>query len=173
MQSRWKWIPLALMTVFLGGPFQLIGFAEDRDFNRLVKEVESRFNVKRTHVPLLGAARPAIRLMQPGSKSLDMAIFEDQDFSLAKAKDFSELAGKALGPEWHQVVRVVSQPEGEQTFVYLRDAGDHCKLITATLEPREAVLVEVKLKSRDLLRFIDHPEEMGKAENGVEEHENE
>jgi hypothetical protein len=175
MQSRWKAIAPILMMVVLAGLLQptRTDFAEDRDFNRLVKEMESRFHAKRIHVPLFGVAKPVIKVMRPGSKSLETAIFEDQDFSAVDTKEFAELAGKALGPDWHLMVRVVSRRDGEQIFLYLRECRDYYKLITATLEPNEAVLVELKLNSKDLLELIDHPEEMGKAAKTEKEDESE
>jgi len=175
METRRKGIPKILMLLLPLGLLQpaRIGFAEDRDFSRLVKEMESRFHAKRVHVPLFGVIKPVMKVMRPGSKSLEMAIFEDQDFSAVDTKDFAELAGKALGPDWHLMVKVVSRRDGEQTFLYLRESGDHYKLITATLEPNEAVLVEVKLNSKDLLELIDDPEKKGKAAKAEKEDESE
>ncbi len=70
MQNRWKRIPVKLMVVVLAGLLQPArrDFAEDRDFNRLVREVESRFHAKRMHVPLFGVAKPVIKVMRRGSK---------------------------------------------------------------------------------------------------------
>jgi hypothetical protein len=175
MQSNRKGIPWILALLLLAVLLQpaRIDFAEDRDFSRLVREMESRFHAKRTHVPLFGVAKPAIKAVRPGSKSLEMAIFEDQDFSILKSKEFVELAGKALGPDWHLLLQVVSRRDDEQTFIYVREAGDYYKLITATLEPNQAVLVEVKLNSNDLLKLIDDPEGMGKEVTSIEEDERE
>ena len=165
MQSRRKRILRILILLFLAGLLQhaRIDFAEDRDFSRLVKEMESRFHVKRMHVPLFGVAKPVFKVMRPGNKSLEIAIFEDHDFSVVETREFAELAGKALGPEWHLMVQVVSRHDDEQTFVYVREAGDAYRLITVTLEPSEAVVVEVKMNSKDLLELIDDPDGMSKA----------
>src|SRR5262245_36464739 len=175
MQSRRNGLAPFLKLFLLAGLLRpaRMHFAEDRDFNRLVKEMESRFHAKHIRVPLFGAAKPVIKVMRPGSKSLETAIFEDQDFSAVDTKEFAELAGQALGPDWHLVVKVVSRRDGEQTFLYLRESGDHYKLIIATLESNDAVLVEVMLGSKDLRGLIAKPEEMGKAAKTEKEDESE
>jgi hypothetical protein len=167
MPSGSKGIFRILASLFLGGLLQwaTTASAEDRDFSRLVKEIELRFHAKRMHVPVFGLAKPILKVVPPsGAKSLEMAIFEDQDFSGIDSKAFAELAGNTLGPEWHLMIQVVSRRDGEQTLIYVREAGDQYRLIVATLEPNEAVLTEVKISSKDLFKLIDRPEEMDKTE---------
>jgi len=145
-------------------------YPEDRDFVRFVKVIESQFHVKRTHVPLLGAARAAEKLARTcGAKVLDIAIFEGRGFSGMDSTEFSEVADKALGREWYPLVRVVSHRDEEQTLIYSREIGEQYGLIIATLEPDEAVLIQVKMNSQDLFKFIDSPGEMGKAGKWSEE----
>jgi hypothetical protein len=145
-------------------PFASMAWAEDRDFSRLVKEVESRFHVKRTQVPLFGVAKPVVKVARDsGTKVVDIAIFEQQTFNATDNTEFAEVARKALGKEWQPLVRVVSRGDGEQTFIYARENGDHCSLIIATLEASEAVLIQVTMNPQDLVRLIDNPDELGKA----------
>src|SRR6516162_7113612 len=93
-------IPRSLILLIAAGLLQHIGsnLAEDRDFGHLVKEIEARFHIKRTQVPLLGTVKPGIKFMHTGGKSLEIAIFEDQNFSEVDSKDFLEVASGALGP---------------------------------------------------------------------------
>jgi len=165
MLSKRTDIPRIVILLIAAGLLQHTGsnLAEDRDFGHFVKEIESRFHVKRTHVPLLGVVKPSTKFMHTGAKSLEVAIFEDQDFSEVDSKDFVEAASKALGPEWHALIQVVSRRDGEQTYIYVRDDSNSCRLIIATLEPREAVVTEVKISGKDLFRLIDHPDEMDQA----------
>lgn len=158
-------IARSLILLIAAGLLQHTGsnLAEDRDFGHLVKEIEARFHLKRTHVPLLGAVKPSINFMHTGGKSLEVAIFEDQDFSEVDSKDFLEVASKALGPEWHALLQVVSRRDGEQTYICVRGDSDPCRLIIATMEPKEVVLTEVKISAKDLFGLIDHPDEMDQA----------
>jgi hypothetical protein len=56
MQRRRKGFSRILTLLIFAELFQSasIASAEDRDFSRLVKEIEFRFHAKRTHVPLFG-----------------------------------------------------------------------------------------------------------------------
>jgi hypothetical protein len=144
--------------------------AEDRDFSRLVKEIESHFHVKRTHVPLFGTVKPLARVAWPCvTKVLDMAIFEDQDFSASDNEQFAEVTRKALGPDWHLMVQVVSHRHGVQTSIYVRGQNNDCRLLIATLEPNEVVVLQAAMNPEDLLKLIDNREEMGKVGKRISE----
>src|SRR2546427_705658 len=73
--------------------------AEDPEFGLVVRQVESFFHVKRTHIPLLGFMKPVLWIARPGgAKSLEMAIFEDQDFSGGlDDPEFEKLIDKSVG----------------------------------------------------------------------------
>jgi hypothetical protein len=172
MQSIRKRITRFLTLLFFAWFLQppRTAWTEDRDFSRLVKEIESHFHAKRTHVPLFGTAKPLVRVAQPsGAKVLDIAIFEEQDFSASDNQEFAEVARKALGPDWHLMVQVVSHRDGEQTSIYVREHGNDYRLLIATLEPNEGVVLQVAMNPEDLLKLIDNPEEMGKAGKRISE----
>ena len=172
MQSIRNSISRFLTLLFFAWLLQPIkpACAEDRDFSRLVKEIESHFHVKRTHIPLFGTVKPLARVARPsGTKVLDMAIFEDQDFSASDNQQFAEVTRKALGPDWHLMVQVVSHRDGEQTSIFVREHGNDYRLLIATLEPSEGAVLEVAMNPEDLIKLIDNPEEMGKAGKRISE----
>lgn len=166
-------ILIVLLLAAIVQPVKM-AFSKERDFGRLAKEIESHFHAKRTRIPLFGVMKPAIRVVRPsGAKSLEIAIFEDQNFSETDDKEFAEIAGKTLGPEWHPLVQVVSRRDGEQTFIYVRAGAGEYRLIIATLEPNEAVVMEMKMNCEELLKLIDSPEEMSKAGKRISEEDGE
>jgi hypothetical protein len=155
-------VALLLIDFLLSAP---IVSAADQDFSRLVKEIESHFHVKRTHIALLGVAKPAVKLARSSSvKSLELAIFEEQDFSSdVDSTEFGSLIRKSLGQEWHSMVQVQSRRDNEQTYIFARDMGKDFKLLIVELEPNEAVVMLIRAKPADLVRWLDEPDQIGKA----------
>ena len=138
--------------------------AEDPEFGRVVRQVESYFHVKRTHIPLLGFIKPVLWIAHPaGARCVEMAIFEDQDFSRGlKDAEFERLINKSVNQNWQPLVRVHSRRDREQTTIYARDMGKNFKLMIITLEPSEAVVTQVKLSFQELIKCLENPERMGK-----------
>ena len=138
--------------------------AKDGEFDQVVKQLKTQYRAKRKSVPLLGLARFAVRIVRPaGVKSFQLAIFEDQDFSdKPGAIQFSSIVQEALTPAWRPLVRVYSRQDGEQTYVYLREAGKDFKLIIVNVEPREAVVVQVKINPQTLIKWMQKPDRIGK-----------
>ena len=138
--------------------------AEDPEFGLVVRQVESYFHVKRTHIPLLGFMKPVLWIARPaGAKSLELAIFEDQDFSRGlDDPEFERLIDKSMGQSWQPLVRVHSRRDSEQTTIYAKDMGKNFKLMLITLEPTEAVVMQVKLSSQELIKCLENPERIGR-----------
>ncbi|PYV83981.1 MAG: hypothetical protein DMG05_25210 [Acidobacteria bacterium] len=138
--------------------------AEDPEFGLVVRQVESYFHVKRTHIPLLGFMKPVLWIARPaGAKSVEIAIFEDQDFSRGlDDPEFEKLINQSVGQNWQPLVRVHSRRDREQTTIYARDMGKNFKLMIITLEPSEAVVTQVKLSFQELIKCLENPERMGK-----------
>ncbi len=125
--------------------------ARDWDFDDAVEELESRLHTRRLQVPFFGAAmwfsgavaRPL------GAKDFRMAIFED--VRQHPTREFTDL--KRLGPSWRPMLRV-SKRGSEYVTIYARDDGDWSHLILLTIDHKDAVLMQFKLRPSALLRLI-------------------
>ena len=94
---------------------------------------------------------------------MEIAIFEDQDFSRGlDDPEFEKLINQSVGQNWQPLVRVHSRRDREQTTIYARDMGKNFKLMIITLEPSEAVVTQVKLSFQELIKCLENPERMGK-----------
>jgi hypothetical protein len=143
-------------------------FSRDREFGLLVRHIESYYHARRAHRLLLGfALGPAnfvMRIWRPcGVKNVKLALFENPDFSDSRYDlDFPAVVRAGLREGWQPMVQVYSRRTGERTYVFARDAGKYVKLLVATLEPDEAVVVQVNLNpdklSRAIERWTDKPE---------------
>ena len=121
--------------------------ARDKEFGLLVRHVESYYHAKRSHRFLLGFAGLVVRVWRPeGVRGFRIALFEDQDFSAARSDhDFPAVVGAGLRDGWQPLVRVYSRREGEHTVIFAKGMGNDLKLLIATVEPREAVVMEMRL----------------------------
>jgi hypothetical protein len=148
--------------------------AKGNDFNSVVKMIEDFYNVKHQGIPFLAkagmkaasaAARikggTARRLAEAGS--IKLAIFEDQRFATAEFMKFRALLNTALNETWIPLIQTTSATEGEQTYIFLRNAGDKFNVLTITIAQRDATVVQVTLSPKNLALLLKDPEGMGKA----------
>lgn len=153
--------------------------AKGDDFGAVVKLIEQFYHVKHQGIPFLAragiktattvarvAGGPKRQLAEAGS--VKVAYFEDQDFkssfkSDASVTSFKNSMGETLAGNWSPLIQVASPQDNEQTYVYLRDAGEKFNVMVVTIEPREACVVQVTLLPQALAKLLQNPDEMGKS----------
>ena len=169
-----KSIAITFMFIALAG-FVPATQAKDDGFGAVVKLIERFYRVKHQGIPFLARAGlktattvarisggPRKQLAEAGS--VKVAYFEDQDFRPQNtyAAFKSSMAG-ALADGWSPLIQVTAPKDSEQTYIYLRDAGDKFNVLVVTIEPREACVVQVNLSPHNLAKLLQDPDEMGKA----------
>lgn len=141
--------------------------ARDREFGMVVRQIESSYHAKRSHPHLMALAGFVVRAWRPyGVSSMKLALFEEQDFSAGPGgADFASVVQAALTEGWRPLVQVYSRRSGERTVVFVREAGKNLKLLVASVESNEAVVVQLKLNPDNLVRCLDRwtekPDEIG------------
>ena len=169
-----KSIAFGFMLLLLAG---LVDTAQAKgdDFGAVVKLIEQFYHVKHQGIPFLAragikttttAARiaggPKRQLAEAGS--VKVAYFEDQDFkSKGSMTGFKASIGAALAENWSPLIQVASPKDDEQTYIYLRDAGDKFNVLVVSIEPREACVVQVSLSPQALAKLMHNPDEIGKT----------
>ena len=157
MKDSWIDIPFALVA----GAAALL-FAGDSEFRALVDRIESQYSARRVSVPVLGVANGFLKLFHPaGARRVELAIFED-----LRERDgarFHGLIAQELGPAWKPLVRTRSRGDDEWTAVYVKQSGKNVYLLTATLAPGEATLVQAKVNPETLARWLQKPERIGRC----------
>jgi len=147
--------------------------AKGDDFNSVVKMIEDFYRVKHVGIPFLAkagmkvattAARikggTARRLAEAGS--IKLAVFENQEFN----GDFSKFRGslnQALNVSWMPLIQTLSAASKEQTYIFLRNAGDKTDVLVITIDERDATVVQVTLSAKNLALLLKDPEGTGKA----------
>ena len=160
----------AFVMCFISAP---VAQAKGDDFNSVVKMIEEFYNVKHVGIPFLAkagmkvattAARikggTARRLAEAGS--IKLAVFEDQKFKGDFAKFRSSL-NHALNATWMPLIQTLSAAGEEQTYIFLRDAGDKTNVLVITIDERDATVVQVTLSQKNLALLLKDPEGTGKA----------
>ena len=160
---------IAVALVAFSTPVQ----AKDDDFKSVVKMIEQFYGVKHVGIPFLAragmkvattAARikggEAKRIAEAGS--IKLAVFEDQDFDGDFVKFRASLNG-ALILTWSPLVQTLSARDEEQTYVFMRSAGEKFNVLVITIEPREATVIQVTLSPKNLALLLKDPEGTGKA----------
>jgi hypothetical protein len=149
--------------------------AKDDGYEGAVRLVATHFKVKRKSVPLL--ARAAVKsgraVARIASRSIPelaeagcvrLAVFEDQDFSRpAPGAPFMSALRATLSAEWSPLVQLLSPEDGEQTYVYMMEAGERFRLLVVQIGRRDAAVLEIKLRPETLVRLIQDPDVLGKT----------
>jgi len=149
--------------------------AKGDDFGAVVKLIEQFYHVKHQGIPFLAragmktattvariAGGPKRQLAEAGS--VKVAYFEDQDFkSKAGFTTFKGTIGATLAEDWSPLIQVAAPQDNEQTYIYLREAGEKFNVMVITIEPREACVVQVTLSPQALAKLMKDPDEMGKS----------
>jgi hypothetical protein len=147
--------------------------AKGDDFKSVVSMIEQFYRVKHQGIPFLAkagmkAATTAARIKGGTAKriaeagSVKVAVFEDQDFD----GDFLKFRGslnQALNPTWVPLIQTLSATHEEQTYIFLRNAGDKYHVLVITIAQRDATVVQVTVSEKNLAALLRDPEGTGKS----------
>lgn len=136
--------------------------AADREFDQIVKAIESHYGVKPTHIPLLGLGNIVLKTAHPqGVSGFRIAMFENLDGGAGERGDLDALMNRLGGADLHPVVQVRSRHNGESTYIFTGNPGKSTRMLVANIEEREATVIEVKADLEALLRLLRDPEHIG------------
>jgi hypothetical protein len=147
--------------------------AKGDDFNSVVKLIEQFYGVKHEGIPFLAkagikVARTAAKIKGGTAKhvaeagSIKLAVFENQEFAGEFVKFRSSL-NTALNQTWLPLVQTLSATNEEQTYIFLREAGENFDVLVVTIAQRDGTVVQVKLSPKNLALLMKDPEGTGKA----------
>ena len=150
-----------LATLLLLGSGWLLG--ADREFDRMVKAVESHYGVRHTRIPLMGFANLAIKTTRPaGTGSFHLAVFENLDSGQGRhdAADLNRFFDSLPTGKFQPLVRTWSR-EGEATYIYAGSPGKTTRLLIGSFRRNEATLIEVSVDFGRLMEVIGNPGSSG------------
>lgn len=149
--------------------------AKGDDFKSVVKMIEEFYQVKHQGLPFLAKAGmkaattvarikggTARRLAEAGS--IKLAVFEDQLFKSREGfTAFRTSLNNALSATWTPLVQTLSASNEEQTYIFLREAGDKYNVLVVTIEQTNATVVQVTVSARNLALLMRDPNDMGRS----------
>lgn len=136
--------------------------AKDGEFDKVVSHLKSKYQAKKVKIPFLWVAKFAVKIVRPaGVKSFDITLFEDLKFSKTTLDEEMQSAMRnSLSAEWSPILRVRSR-NGEQVYMYMREAGKDVKIIFVTIDNNEAAVIRAKFNPEKLAEFINDPKIFG------------
>ncbi|MFZ0298849.1 MAG: hypothetical protein WAM13_10925 [Candidatus Sulfotelmatobacter sp.] len=160
---------------FAGDPDSSSSF-HGHEFEGVVHAIENHYGVRHMRIPFLGfalsfAARPA------GVSGIRLAVFEDFHPSSARmhtsasmSEDLQRVVEHSLGSDWRLFVRTRTQDDSDDALIYVDLGEAKLQMMTVTIEPDEATVVEMNLSDRALRKWLDQPKESAEDNSGHHRH---
>ena len=163
--TKAKAYPLAALLFSIAAFFLLAATARADDFGRIVGHIERQYHVHRNYRFLMSFAGVVVKCSHvAGVKTFKAAIFEDQHLPGSELDTrLDELIERAGASGWTPLVKSVSRRSGEHTYIYAQPKGKDLSLLLVSVEPDEAVVMQVKIDPAKVNDFIN--EHCGKSHN--------
>lgn len=138
--------------------FPAAGRTADKDFQAIVNRLSVQYQKK--PMRFMGLLNFIANRFTPSDMRITkMAIFEDLDPARQPSGSALEsfMESVMADGEYHPFVRVRSNRDGEQTYIYARQADKRYELLIVTLEMDEAVVMKMRLSPDGMDRWMDEP----------------
>jgi hypothetical protein len=164
-------------TLLLTIAFSLVVFtfsappanAKPSEYQLIVKHLKSKYQAKKVKIPFLWFARFAVTVVRPaGVKSFSVTLFEGLKFSRETLDAEMQAALRnSFSEEWSPIVRVRSR-DGQQVYMYMREAGGSVRISVVTIDHQQAAIVRATFNPDKLAEFINDPKIFGISLNSSE-----
>ena len=159
-----KKLSLAAAILFFAFTFNAsTASASGGEYDKIVKHLKTKYQAKKIKIPLMFFARFAVKIIRPaGVKSFSITLFEDLKFSKETLDAEMQTAMRdSFGADWTPILRVRSR-DGEQIYMYMRDAGkDAVKISLVTIDKEQAAVIRATINPDKLAEFMDNPKIFG------------
>lgn len=132
------------------------------EYEAIVSHLKTRYGAKKIKIPFLWVARFAVSVVRPaGVKSFSVTLFEDLKFSRDSLdREMQDALDRSFDKEWEPVFRVRSR-EGQQAYMYMREAGKNVRLTLVTIDKNQAAIVRATFSPEKLVEFTNDPKIFG------------
>lgn len=171
MRRKTKLASISLLSVFALCAFSApAASAKINEYKAIVNHLKTKYAAKKVEIPFLWLARFAVRAAHPaGVKSFSVTMFENLKAAPAAALDADMRAAmrNSMGAEWSSILRVRSQTDGSQIYMYMRPAGENnVKIMIVTIDRNQAAVVRAKISPDKLAEFVENPKIFGVSLGG-------
>lgn len=150
----------ALLFVFA---FTTLPAMAGGETDQIVRHMKSRYKAKKVKIPFMWLAKLAVKIARPaGVKSFNVTLFEGLQFEGETLdREMQVKMRESFGLEWSPILRVRSR-EGQQVYMYMRDAGEtSVKIALVSIDGTDAAVVRATINPGRLAEFIDNPRIFG------------
>ena len=149
---------LLMIFAFFGQPANAGG----GEYRKVVQQLKTKYQAKKVKIPMIWLARFGVRMIRPaGVKSFSITTFENLKLSRSTLDAEMQSALKeSFGQEWNPVFRLRSR-DGQQAYMYLREAGNSLKIFLVAIDQNKATVVRAAFSPDKLANFIDNPKIFG------------
>lgn len=165
MTSRKKIIAAfgSLLLVFAFGALPAV--AKDKkagEHKSVVKHLKTRYKAKKVSIPMMWLARFAVKVVRPaGVKSFSLTMFENLQFSSQTLDaEMQQVMKNSFGKDWSPIFHVRSR-EGQQIYMYMREAGDSIKMALVTVDKNQAAVIRAAFNPEKFAEFVNDPKIFG------------
>jgi hypothetical protein len=131
------------------------------EFGKIVHQIETTYHVHHNYSFLMGFTRVMVKCTGgfAGVKGFKIALFEDQHLSSSSPdSDLDDVIQSAGDQGWRPLVKSYSRHSREHSYIYARQEGKDLKMLIVSVEPSEAVVIQVKVNPDKLAKFIEQNE---------------
>lgn len=152
---------LLLIFTFTAAPMS----AKDKKVNEyksIVKHLKTKYKAKKVNIPMMWLARFAIKVVRPaGMQSFSLTMFENLQFSNQTLDAEMQTAMRnSFGTDWSPVFRVRSR-DGQQAYMYMREAGKSVKMALVTIDKNQAAVIRASFNPEKFIEFVNNPKIFG------------
>ncbi|HWC95801.1 MAG TPA: hypothetical protein VG456_03605 [Candidatus Sulfopaludibacter sp.] len=138
-----------------------------REFDSVVKAIETHYGATRTHIPLMGVANLVLQVGHPaGTSGFHIALFEDLRTDLGDETEAAQLSAfmdKLASAHLRPFIHTLSRSTGDATYIFCGDTGKDSQILIATFSPHGANVIEVYVNFDTLIRWIQSPDTAGRS----------
>jgi hypothetical protein len=136
--------------------------AKGGEYKAIVKHLKTKYRAKKVKIPFMWMARFAVSVVRPaGVKSFSVTLFEDLKFSRETLDAEMQTAMRnSFSADWSPIFRVRSR-DGEQVYMYMREAGSSVKIAVVTIDRQQAAVIRATFNPEKLADFINDPKIFG------------
>ena len=133
-----------------------------KEYKAVVKHLKTKYQAKKVKIPFMWLARFAVSVVRPaGVKSFSVTLFEDLKFSRETLdKEMQSAMRSSFSADWSSIFHVRSR-EGQQAYMYMREAGKSVKITLVTIDKEQAAVIRATFSPERLADFVNNPKIFG------------
>ena len=158
-KKLWLAMVLSLVAFYATAP---AAFAKPREHKAVVNHLKTKYGAKKVKVPFMWLARFAVSVVRPaGVKSFSVTLFDGLQLSGDKLDaEMQQVMRSSFDENWIPIFRVRSR-DGQQAYMYMREAGENVRLTLVTIDKQEAAVIRATVNPEKLADFINNPKIFG------------